>query len=72
MTIFFVSLYAQTNKDIIMTRKLFIAAAAFMAIFAGCTPKEEFKETLSVNPTTIKLEGSRASTIVEVISITSR
>lgn len=54
-----------------MTRKLFIAAAAFMAIFAGCTPKEEFKETLSVNPTTIKLEGSRASTIVEVTSNTS-
>ena len=29
-----------------MTRKLFIVAAALMAIFAGCTPKEEFKETL--------------------------
>ena len=51
-----------------MTRKLFIVVAALMAIFAGCTPKEEFKETLSVNPTTIKFEGSQASSIVEITS----
>ena len=51
-----------------MTRKLFIVVAALMAIFAGCTPKEEFKETLSVSPETIKFEGSQASSIVEITS----
>lgn len=51
-----------------MTRKLLLFAAVFTAILTGCTPKEEFKETLSVNPTTIRLEGSQASSIIDVTS----